>query len=88
MPHPMPNTIGTSGTRGTLWRGATNFGGMWSFGAQRVGFPFRGDQSPSFMARPSAWSVGRAGGAGDWLHGSWLVGFSSPDVIRWSAVSG
>jgi hypothetical protein len=64
MPHPMPNTIGTGGTRGTLWRGATNFGGTWSFGAQHEGFPFKGDRSPSFMARPSTWSVGQAGRAG------------------------
>jgi hypothetical protein len=63
MPHPMPNYIGTGGMRGTLWRGATNLGGSWSFGTQRAGFPFRGDQSPSFTACPSAWSVGRAGGA-------------------------
>jgi hypothetical protein len=64
MPHPMPNTSGTGGTRGTLWHGVTNLGGTWSFGAQRAGFPFRGDQSPSFTARPCAWFVGRAGRAG------------------------
>jgi hypothetical protein len=63
MPQPIPRSIGTGGTRGTLCCGATNFGGTWSFGAQCAVFPFRGDQSPSFTARPSAWSVGRAGGA-------------------------
>jgi hypothetical protein len=60
----MPRNIGTGGTRGMLWHGATSFGGTWSFGTQRAGFPFKGDQSPSFTACPSAWSVGRAGGAG------------------------
>jgi hypothetical protein len=61
----MPNSIGMAGTRGTLRHGATKFGGMWPFGVQCVGLHFRGDQSSSFTARPSTWSVGwaeRAGG--------------------------
>jgi hypothetical protein len=82
MPHPMPNSIGTGGTRGTLCRGATKFGGTWPFGAQCAGFPLRGDQSPYFTARPFAWSVGRVGGAGElaaWVsaHGFPLTGCHS-----------
>jgi hypothetical protein len=61
MPHPMPNTIGTGGTRGTLCRGVTNLGGTWSFGTQCTGFPFRGDRSPSLTACPSVWGSGGGG---------------------------
>jgi hypothetical protein len=50
--------------QGTLCRGDTKSGGTWPFGVQRAGFPFRGYISSSTTARPSAWSVGRAGGEG------------------------
>jgi hypothetical protein len=60
----MPNSIGMAATQGTLCHGAIKFGGTWPFGVQCGGFPFLGDRSSFFTARPSAWSVGQAGGAG------------------------
>jgi hypothetical protein len=84
----MPNSIGMAATRGTLHRGATKFGGTWLFGVQCRGLPFLGDRSSSLTAAPLPGLLAGREGRGDWVHGLWLVGFSQPDVARWSGASG
>jgi hypothetical protein len=50
--------------------------------------PSKGIEVPLLRPAPlSDLSAGREG-RGDWLHGSRLVGFSRPDVARWSVASG
>jgi hypothetical protein len=82
MPHPMPNTNGMGGTRGTLWRGATNFGGTWSCGAQ---LPLqRGSKSLLYgpplclVCRPGA----RGGGLAAWVSAHGFLPTGCRSLVR------
>jgi hypothetical protein len=63
-------------------------GCSWSFETQCGGLPNMGIESSLLRPAPlSGLPAGREGW-GDWLHGFRLVGFSRPDVVRWSAAFG
>jgi hypothetical protein len=50
--------------------------------------PSEGIEVPPLRPAPQPGLSARREVQGDWLHGFRLVGFPSPDVVRWSAASG